>query len=216
MTLIFTTKKINIHRYYEAVKRCIMLNAADRTRRKGRFGRTILKKRRGALSSHEVWSLFKREVTTHILPLSEMGKYTDMFKHLNIDPNGKMAWGFTGKNEWYWFVTDSRDPRIFMQNLGPGFHECLHMMYQLVVGTGHIDYKRIEPPEVGRLPQSGPAATVIVHDNWYGFKTKVRVWFWVGIFVPVAMPYIPIEKAREMYSLTYGMDSLRDIEEPEK
>lgn len=201
MTLIFTTKKINIQRYYSAVRTCVMLNAADRVRVKGRFGRTLLKRREGSLSSWQVWQLFKDKVTTHILPLSELDKYKDIFKHLNIDPSGKMAWGFTGKNEWYWFVTDSRNPMIFMQNLGPGFHEVLHMMYQLVIGTSHIPYLTSDPPEVGRLPQNGPAATVVVHDAWYGFKDNIRVWFWVGLFVPVRMPYIPIELARKRYNL---------------
>lgn len=201
MTLIFKTKKINPQRYYHATRRCILLNAADRVKVRGRFGRTKYVQREGSMSPHKVWRLFKKNVITHILPVSETAKYAHLFKHLNIESNGKMAWGVTGKNEWYWFVTDSRDPRIFMQNLGPGFHECLHMMYQLVIGTGHVNYLTKDPPEVKRLPKKGPAATTIVHDNWYGFKTKVKIWFFVGIWVPVKMPYIPIEKAMEMYNI---------------
>lgn len=201
MTLKFTTKKINQKQYYNAIRKCVMLNAADRIKVTDGMGKTYVIQDKNGLTPHEVWQMFKDTVTTHIMPVSETDKFKHMFKHLNIESNGKMAWGVTGKNEWYWFVTDSRNPRIFMQNLGPGFHECLHMMYQMIIGTRHIGYIYSDSPEVKRLPQSGPAATVIVHDNWYGSKKKIRVWFFVGIWVPVMMPYIPIENARSLYML---------------
>ena len=82
-------------------------------------------------------------------------------------------------------------------------HERLHVLYQRKVGTSHIQYKSDKPPEVRRLPQSGPAATVIVHDNWYGFKTKLKMWISWGLFIylPLSIPYIPIRKAKGMYGI---------------
>ena len=197
MTLVFKTKKINVKQYYNAVRKCVMLNAADRVKAGKKYS-----VRKSVLSPYEVWQVFKKEVKTVILPVEMMDEYSHMFKHLEVDPKSRVAWGFTGSKEWYWFVHDSRNPMIFMQNLGPGFHEVLHMMYQLVVGTKHVEYKSTAPPEVRRAGQSGALATVVVHDNWYGDKTKVRAWFAVGIvLVPVPMPYIPIEKARTVYGI---------------
>lgn len=185
MTFDWKTKKINIHRYYRAVRRCVMLNGDDGTRGSGM----------------RAWRRFKERWTIYVVPVTETEKYKKFYEHLKIEGSGGMAWGITGKDVLYWFITDSRNPRIFMQNLRPGFHEVLHALYQQEIGTGHVAYKRGEPPEVRRLPQNGAAATVIVHDNWYGFKTNIKMWFFVGFWVPVRMPYIPIKLAKEAYQL---------------
>ena len=114
-----------------------------------------------------------------------------------------MAWGVTGKNVLYWFVTDSRNPMIFRQNLGPGFHEVLHAMYQLAVGTGHVTYlTRGNPVGAPNMQgKKGPAATVIVHDNWYGTKRKITLWFRHGGWIPMRMPYIPVKEALQLYAI---------------
>lgn len=185
MTIEWQTKKINIQTYYKVIRRGVIINAHNGTEDSG----------------YKLWKKFKDEVRTVILPIEELDKHKHIFAHLEISPNGKMAWGYTGWKEWYWFVTDSRDPRIFMQNVPPGFHELLHIIYQLAVGTVHVHYKTVDPPEVSRAGQYGPAATVIVHDNWYGFKTSVKIWFLHSIWVPTRLPYIPVYKAKVMYNL---------------
>jgi len=124
-----------------------------------------------------------------------------MFKHLKIEKAGGMAWGITGKNTLWWFIADSRDPRIFMQNLLPGFHELLHALYQQEVGTEHVKYLTSDPPEVRRVGQTGPMATVVVHDEWYGFKTWIRIWFKHGGWLPMRMPYIPIKVGKKRYNI---------------
>ena len=88
-----------------------------------------------------------------------------------------------------------------MQNILPCYHEMLHALYQDQIGTSHIMYKTVDPPEVKKSGQKGPAATVIVHDNWYGFKTKITTWYWILFWLPIKMPYIPIKKAKILYNL---------------
>ncbi len=185
MTFEWKTKNINIQRYYKAVRRCVILNGDDGTRGSG----------------YRAWQKFKKRWTIIVASVDETEKYSEMFEHLDLVGAGGMAWGITGKDILWWFVTDSRNPRIFMQNLPPGFHEVLHALYQQEVGTKHVKYLTGEPPEVSTIGQKGPAATVIVHDNWYGFKTSIRVWFLHSMWVPTRMPYIPIKKAKELYAI---------------
>lgn len=181
------TKKINIQRYYKAVRRCIILNGNDGTPGSG----------------YRAWTKFKQQWTIIVAPLSETEKYKDMFKHLKLEGSGGMAWGFTGKSTLWWFVADSRNPRIFMQNLSPGFHELLHALYQQEVGTGHVKYRSRGNPigTINMFGKKGPAATVIVHDNWYGNRVSIKVWFLHSIWVPTRMPYIPIFRAKELYDI---------------
>lgn len=178
MTLIFKTKKINQARYYRAIRRCIILN-----------------------SNYKAWLRFKKRWTVYVIPLSEAEAYKKFYKHLKLEGAGGMAWGVTGKDVLYWFVGDSRDPRIFMQNLGPGFHELLHALHQQEIGTSHVTYLTCGNP-VGAAclkGKSGPAATVIVHDNWYGTKKKITLWFRHGGWIPMKMPYIPVDEAMRIY-----------------
>lgn len=192
MTFDWWTKKINHQRYYKAMRRCIIINGHQ----KDANGYDI----RG--SGHAVWNRFKKQWHVIVMDLKDAEKYKHMYKHLKLEGSGGMAWGVTGKNQLLWFVADSRDPRRFMSNLPPGFHELLHALYQQEIGTHHIMYQTHgDPPEVSsKRGKLGPAATVIVHDNWYGFKTKIKMWFGISLmWVPVPMPYIPIWKAKKMY-----------------
>ena len=185
MTFVWLTKNINIQTYYKVIKRCIMLNGDDDT----------------AHSGYKTWQEFKERWTIYVVPLEKAEEYKKFYEHLKLEGSGGMAWGITGKDVLYWFITDSRNPFIFRQNVGPGFHESLHAMYQQVVGTQHVSYIRDEPPEKTRKGQTGPAATVIVHDNWYGFKTSIKMWFLHSMWVPTNMPYIPIKVAKKLYGL---------------
>ena len=174
------TEKISIHRYYDVLQRCVMLN-----------------------SSYAAWKRLKDKFTIYVIPLDKADEYKKFYEHLKLEGAGGMAWGITGKNVLYWFVTDSRNPFIFRQNMGPGFHEVLHALYQNEVGTSHVTYRTRGNPigAPNMFGKKGPAATVIVHDNWYGSKKKIIVWFHNGGWIPMRMPYIPIKKAKEMYDI---------------
>ena len=139
------------------------------------------------------------------MPLKDAEKYKHMYKHLKVEGSGGMAWGVTGKNQMLWFVDDSRDPRRFMQNLGPGFHETLHALMQQEIGTEHVTYLTYgnSPDAPNMQGKKGPAATVVVHDTWYGTKTKVKLWFFQSMmWLPVKMPYIPVWYAKEVYKIS--------------
>lgn len=188
MPVIWKTKNINIQRYYKAMRRCIMLNGDDGT----------------PMSGWKTWQKFKDQFTITVIPVTEAKNYEQFYKHLNIENIAQIAWGVTGKNVIYWFVIDSNNPRVFMQNLPPGFHELLHALYQMEVGTNHTQYYYdiiIDGIVRQKAGSKGPAATVIVHDNWYGSKKSVRAWFLHSMWVPTRMPFIPIREARAMYDL---------------
>ena len=188
MTFEWKTKKINIQRYYKVIRRCIILNGYDGTPGSG----------------YREWQNFKQRVKILVVPVSETEKYKDMYKHLNIEKVGAIAWGVSGKDMFIWFVIDSRNPRVFMQNVGPGFHECLHVMYERVIGTTHIKYKYdiyIDGVRQYKRGDMGPAATVVVHDNWYGMRASIRIWFLHSIWVPTVMPYIPVKIIKQTYGI---------------
>jgi hypothetical protein len=82
----------------------------------------------------------------------------------------------------------------------PLAHELLHAIYQDGVGTYHIT-RKYDSPE-GRAGTRGAAATVIVHDNWYGNKETIKFWIrWKMIYLPITIPFIPIKKAKELYNI---------------
>lgn len=181
MTFDWYTKKINHQRYYKAIRRCIILN-----------------------SSKEAWDHFKKLWHVIVMDVKDAEKYKHMYEHLKVEGSGGMAWGVTGKFELIWFVNDSRDPRVFMSNLPPGFHECLHALHQQEIGTEHVTYKTCGNPAGATCMKGkkGPAATVIVHDVWYGTKRNIKIWFSVGLmYVPVRMPYAPVEESKRMYDV---------------
>ncbi len=192
MPIDFKTKNINRQDYYKILRRCIIMNGYDGTH----------------LSGERAWEDFKKNVKVTIIPVKDAWKYKEFFDHIaGADKNfsSEMPWGKAGMNELIWAVNDKYNPLGFYirQNVPPGMHEGLHVLYQRVIGTGHIYYKKTSPPEVKNIGQKGPAATVIVHDNWYGFKTKLKMWIsWgLGVYLPLSIPYIPIKKAREMYDI---------------
>lgn len=166
------------------MRRIFMINAYDYTH----------------LSGKRAWDEFKKTWTVKIFPVSETEKYKHFFAHLKVETSVGIAWGITGMKEMYLFVNDSNNPFITRSNAMPIGHELIHALYQMMVGTGHIN-RRYDTPD-GRFGSRGPAATVIVHDNWYGSKITKRFWISVGIgWLPITYPYIPIWKAKEIYSL---------------
>ena len=192
MTIEFKTKNINQQDYYKILKKCIIMNGDDGTH----------------LSGQKAWQDFKANVKVTVIPVADAWQYKEFFSHIagsDKNFNDAMPWGKAGLNELIWAVNDSYNPlgMFIRQNVPPGMHEGLHVLYQRKVGTAHGPYQRSEPPEVRKLPQSGPAATVIVHDNWYGYRTKLKMWISWGLFMylPLSIPYIPIKKAKEMYNV---------------
>ena len=98
------------------------------------------------------------------------------------------------------FVNDSKNPFILRSNIMPLAHELLHAVYQDGIGTHHIT-RKYDAPE-GRAGTRGAAATVIVHDNWYGSKKTIKFWIrHMFIWLPITIPYIPIKQAKEEYSI---------------
>lgn len=185
-------KNINQQDYYKVIRRTVIMNADDGDK----------------LSGYKFWQWFKKNVKVTIIPVADAWKYKQFFEHIaGIDDRVSkgIPWGKAGMRELIWAVNDKYNPLGFYirQNVPPGVHELLHVIYQELVGTMHVQYQSSEPPEVIRLPQSGPAATVIVHDNWYGFKTRLRMWIsWAPfIYLPLSIPYIPVKKGKEMYNV---------------
>ncbi|WP_428323622.1 hypothetical protein [Nitrosopumilus sp.] len=179
------TKNINIQNYYKIMRRAIMLN--------GDNGR--------GLSGYAAWKHFKDNTTLHVFPADRLDEFRHFFAHLDVETAEGIAWGVTGQNEVYMFINDSRNSFIFRSNIMPFVHELLHVLYQQQVGTFHVTRLYDGAPE-GRIGTRGSAATVIVHDNYYGSKERIRVWISWGIgWLPVSFPYIPIRKAKEMYPI---------------
>jgi len=111
-----------------------------------------------------------------------------------------MAWGITGKKEMFLFVVDSRNPFTIRSNAMVIGHEILHAVFQDKVGTFHIT-RHYDSPD-GKAGTRAPAATVIVHDTWYGTKKRIRFWIGWGFgWIPITMPYIPVKKAKELYPI---------------
>ena len=82
----------------------------------------------------------------------------------------------------------------------PLAHELLHALYQDRIGTFHIT-RKFDAPE-GRAGTKGAAATVIVHDNWYGTKKTIKIWIrWSMIWLPITIPFIPVKEAKKWYPI---------------
>lgn len=178
MTIIWHTKKINIQRYYKLIRRTIILN-----------------------SDYSTWKKFKNEWTCHVIPVDQAGEYSQFYAHLsNIEVSDGIAWGITGDHECVLFVVDTINPRILMSNAMPISHELLHAVYQENVGTWHIT-RKYDSPE-GKIGQQGAAATVIVHDNFYGRKQTLKLWMnWGIIWIPITISYYPVKQAKKEYAI---------------
>jgi len=177
MSIIWHTKKINIQNYYKIIRRSIYFN-----------------------STAGYWMLFKKDWTVHVFPADDIDKYKHFFAHLNVKTSSGIAWGITGNKEMYLFVVDSRNPFIIRSNAMAIAHELLHAIYQDNVGTFHIK-RHYDAPD-GKAGSRAPAATVIVHDNWYGSKETFRFWISWGIgWIPITIPYIPLKKAKQLYPI---------------
>lgn len=177
MTIQWHTKNINIHDYYKIIRNTIYFN-----------------------SSYRYWKKFKKNWTVHVIPADNPDKYKKFFAHLNVKVSKNIAWGITGKREMYLFVVDSRNPFTTRSNAMPIGHELLHAIYQDNVGTGHITRKYDAPD--GRAGSRSPAATAIVHDNWYGTKATMKFWIGWGVgWLPITIPYIPLSKSKKEYKV---------------
>jgi len=180
----FTTKNIDQEKYIKIIRRIIVLN--------GHNGED--------LSGYQAWVRFNRDWHLNIIPVTEQYDYERYYKHLNVETSSGIAWGVTGQKVIYMFVNDSSNTFITRQNIMPLGHELLHAIYQDEVGTQHIT-RLYDAPE-GKAGTSGARATVIVHDNWYGSKETIRFWIRHGfIWLPITIPFIPIKKAKEDYSI---------------
>ena len=177
MTIEWHTKNINIQNYYKIIRRTIILN-----------------------SDYKTWQKIKNEWRIKVIPTDRLDEFRHFFNHLNVEVSEGIAWGITGQKEMYLFVNDSRNPFIIRSNTMPISHEILHAVYQENVGTFHITRQYTSPE--GRKGTSGAAATVIVHDNWYGSKDTIKIWIrWGFIWLPITIPFIPIKKAKEIYNI---------------
>lgn len=184
MPIIWHTKNINIQDYYKSIRRIIMINGDNGTH----------------LSGYKAWQEYKENWTLHIIPVDRAEEFKKFYEHLNVTVSDGIAWGVTGYKEQWVFVKDSRDAFKTRSNIMPLGHELLHALYQDQVGTFHIT-RKFDTPE-GRARTQGAAATVIVHDNWYGTKITKRFWISWGIgWLPITYPYIPIWKAKEQYAI---------------
>lgn len=180
----FYTKNIDTKRYEDIICRIIMLNGSN-----GKH-----------LSGYYAWENFKDNWELNIIPTTKQDEFKSYYEHLNVETSDGIAWGVTGSKVIYMFVNDSNNPFVLRSNIMPLGHELLHAIYQDGVGTHHIT-RKYDAPE-GRAGTRGAAATVIVHDNWYGSKETIR--FWVRhafIWLPITIPYIPIKKAKEDYNI---------------
>lgn len=184
MPIIWHTKNINIQDYYKIIRRIFILNGND-----GKH-----------LSGYKAWQQFKEEWTLHMIPVEEAENYKEFYQHLTVETSDGIAWGVTGYKVIYMFIVDSRNPFITRSNAMPLSHELLHALYQDQVGTYHIT-RKYDVPE-GRAGTRGSAATVIVHDNWYGAKVIKKFYIWHGMmWLPISYSYIPIHKAKTLYNL---------------
>ncbi len=184
MPIDWYTKNINIQDYYKAFRRIVMFNGHDSTHLSGKL----------------MWDLITSKWRIRVFSAADSAKFAKYYEHLNIEPSTGMAWGVTGLREMALFLVDSRNPRIMMQNIMPCGHELNHAIMQEAVGTTHI-MRKFDTPD-GKAGTKGPAATVVVHDNWYGSKIMRRFWIWKGfMWVRITYPYIPVWQAKQKYNL---------------
>ena len=180
----FFTKNIDEKKYRDIIQRIIMINGNDGTN----------------LSGYNAWKNFEENWELNIIPVTDQEDFKVYYKHLNVETSDGIAWGVTGVKVIYMFVNDVKNPFIIRQNIMPLGHELLHAIYQEAVGTFHIT--RIYDAPEGRANTRGAAATVIVHDNWYGSKDTIKVWIrWGLIWLPITIPFIPVKKAKEIYPI---------------
>lgn len=184
MAIIFKTHNIDQEKYKKLIRRTIILNGHDGTHLSGQ---------RAWLNFQESWDLF-------IIPVTEQGAYRRYYRHLNVETSDGIAWGVTGHKVIYMFVNDKKSSFIIRQNMMPLAHELLHALYQDVVGTSHIT-RLYNAPE-GRAGGRGAAASVIVHDLWYGSKKTLKMWIrWGIIWIPITIPYQNVKESKEIYQL---------------
>jgi hypothetical protein len=178
----FFTKNIDEKKYRDIIQRIVMINGDD-----GNGG-------------YQAWKNFEETWELNIIPVTEQQDFKKYYEHLNVETSDGIAWGVTGVKVIYMFVNDVKNPFIIRQNVMPLGHELLHAIYQDAVGTFHIT-RKYDAPE-GRATTRGAAATVIVHDNWYGSKDTIKVWIrWGLIWIPITIPFIPVKKAKELYAI---------------
>jgi hypothetical protein len=180
----FFTKNIDQKKYTDIINRIIMINAHDGTSNSG----------------YKALEKFKKDWTLNIIPVTEQEDFKVFYNHLDIEVSDGIAWGVTGSKVIYMFINDVKNPFIIRQNIMPLAHELLHAIYQDNVGTYHIT-RKYDAPE-GRAGTRGAAATVIVHDNWYGSKETIKIWIrWGMIWLPITIPYISIKKSKQLYPI---------------
>jgi len=177
MGIEWHTSNINIQDYYKIIRRTIILN-----------------------SSYKYWQYFKAHWDVHIFPVNKTVEFSHFYEHLDVETSIGIAWGVTGKHEMHIFINDTRNPFIIRSNAMPISHELLHAIYQDEVGTGHIT-RKYDSPE-GRQGTQGAAATVIVHDNWYGRQKTLKFWIAWGLgWLPITISYMPVRIAKMIYKL---------------
>jgi hypothetical protein len=181
----FETKNIDRVAYTKIIRNIIMFNGDN-----GKH-----------MSGLNAWHNFKDTWELNILPLKNIDeKYKSYFKHVEVKTNDGIPWGITGKKVVHVFVNDTKNPFILRSNVMPLAHELLHAIYQDAVGTFHIT-RKYDAPE-GKAGTRGAAASVIVHDNWYGSKETMKFWIRYGvIWLPITIPYIPIKQAKLDYPI---------------
>ena len=180
----YFTKNIDEKKYNDIIQRIIMINGHDGTSNSG----------------YKAWKNFEDNWELNIIPVTDQEDFKVYYKHLNIETSDGIAWGVTGVKVIYMFVNDVKNPFIIRQNIMPLGHELLHAIYQDAVGTFHIT--RVYDSPEGRANTRAAAATVIVHDNWYGSKETIKVWIrWGMIWLPITIPFIPVKVAKEIYPI---------------
>jgi hypothetical protein len=182
----FYTEKIDETAYTKIIRNVIMFNGDNGKNKSGL----------------NAWYNFKDNWILNILPLKKStdDKYKSYFDHLEVKTGEGIPWGITGKKIIHMFVNDTKNPFILRSNVMPLAHELLHAIYQDAVGTFHIT-RKYDAPE-GKAGTKGAAASVIVHDNWYGSKETMKFWIRYGfIWLPITIPYYPVKQAKEDYNI---------------
>mgnify|MGYP003671787934 FL=1 len=180
----YFTKNIDEKKYNDIIQRTIMINGHDGTNNSG----------------YKAWKNFEDNWELNIIPVTDQEDFKSFYEHLDIETSDGIAWGVTGFKVIYMFVNDVKNPFIIRQNVMPLAHELLHAIYQDAVGTFHIT-RNYDSPE-GRANTRAAAATVIVHDNWYGSKETIKIWIrWGMIWLPITIPFIPVKVAKKIYAI---------------
>jgi len=180
----YFTKNIDEKKYNDIIQRIIMINGHDGTSNSG----------------YKAWKNFEDNWELNIIPVTDQEDFKSFYEHLDVETSDGIAWGVTGMKVIYMFVNDVKNPFIIRQNIMPLGHELLHAIYQDAVGTFHIT--RVYDSPEGKANTRAAAATVIVHDNWYGSKETIKVWIrWGLIWLPITIPFIPVKVAKKIYAI---------------